>query len=285
MHEPHRRRGWLGGARLRDDLPGLLSLLLFMTITALIFRSWEFGLLVTASLGFHELGHALALARLRVEYRVLFGVVGAYTWSRLDQRRQLSHLQNSAVHLAGPLFSLLLALAALGLNAVWRPQSTHLLVLADFSAQVGFLNLLPLGALTDGGKVLRRMVRSAGRRSVRVAMMVFAGGIALAPLLLALHDAARSGGGLPAAGAGLALIGVWMAASLLIELRRGDPDGPQDGRGLTPRQIVALGALTWGLLAAMLVVILITPFWLEPRLLLGSLANIEMLVGWLLRVF
>lgn len=273
-------------AAVRDDLPGLISLVVFLGITAVIFRSWEFAFLVTASLGFHELGHALALAWFRLDFRIYFGVVGAYTWSRLPERAALSHMANSAVHLAGPLFSLILALLALGLHSIWQTNSDHLLVLANFSAQVGFLNLLPLGALTDGGKALRRMALSVGHKPVRVVMVLLCSVAFLAPLLPVgrqiLQDGVRQ---LPATGGGFVLIGVWLMASLLIELRRGDLSETAPRRLLSARQVIFLALIIWDMLAALLLVILTTPFWLQPRYVLGSLANIELLLAWLVKMF
>jgi hypothetical protein len=272
--------------RLRDDLTGLISLIVFMGITALLFRSWEFALLVTASLGFHELGHALVLVWFRLDYRIYFGVVGAYTWSRLSQRAVLSHLANSAVHLAGPLFSLALALGALSLHQLWQPDSRHLLVLANFSAHVGFLNLLPLGELTDGGKVLRRMVHSAEIGRVRAYVVLLSATAFIAPLMsVAWHLLEGETHDLMAAGAGFVLIGMWLAASLLIELRRNSGQAAQnDSRLMSAGQVIFLALVTWDILAALLVVILATPFWLEPHYVLGSLANIEMLLAWLVQI-
>jgi hypothetical protein len=320
--------------RVRDDLAGLFSLLIFLVVTAVLFRSWELALLVTASLGFHEMGHALALGWYRLDYRIHFGVVGAYTWSRLPQRAGLSHKRNSYVHLAGPLFSLVLALAALALHRLWQPESRHLLVLANFSAQTGFINLLPLGDLTDGGKVLRRMASSARRRRERLAILALGTAALVGPLLASAWPVWRWGwSALPEAAAGFVLIGFWLAASLLLELRRGagaaaeeqpaaenlpvevqpavqnlpavqnqagavmlpvtggaaaarTPDrrhagGRADGRAMSAAQLVFFTLLLWDMLAALLLVILNTPFWLEPHYLIGSLQNLEMLLVWL----
>ena len=144
------------------DMPNLLSLLVFFGATGLIFRSLEFALVVTASLGFHELGHAAMLAWYGLDWRITFGIVGAWTWSPQPDRERLTQFANVMIHLSGPLFSFLLALLALGVQTAWQPQDRHLLILASFSAQVGFLNLLPLGPLTDGGKIVQRMMASLG---------------------------------------------------------------------------------------------------------------------------
>ena len=149
------------------DMPNLLSLLVFFGATGLIFRSLEFALVVTASLGFHELGHAAMLAWYGLDWRHHLRDCGRWTWSPQPDRERLTQFANVMIHLSGPLFSFLLALLALGVQAAWQPQDRHLLILASFSAQVGFLNLLPLGPLTDGGKIVQRMMASLGRRSAK----------------------------------------------------------------------------------------------------------------------
>jgi hypothetical protein len=276
--------------RVRQDLPGLFSLLLFLSVTALIFRSWEFALLVTASLGFHEMGHALALIWYRLDFRIHFGVVGAYTWSRAPERAALSQKANTYVHLAGPLFSLALALGALALHRLWQPESLHLLVLANFSAQVGFLNLLPLGDLTDGGKALRRMAHSAVRRREQLVILLLGSAALVGPLLASAWPVWRGGlQALPNTAAGFVLIGIWLAASLVMELRRQQQKPapgpvaaakitPAAGRPMTSRQLIFLALLLWDMLAALLMVILATPFWLQPSYVLGSLRNVELLL-------
>lgn len=270
----------LSGRSLRKEFKELLSLLLFLVVTALLFRSWEFALIVTACLGFHELGHAAALTWFRVEYRIYFGVVGAWTWSRLEDRARLSQLANVYVHLAGPLFSLGLAFIALGLHYVWQPSSQHLMILANFSAQIGLLNLLPLGSLTDGGKVLRRTavsVKSGRGNSLLMALMTAA---VLSPLIYSILRLSWLGiFNLTPDLLGFTLIGVWMGASLLLEMRRGEVNSLVGGRLMTPRQVIFIMLLLWDMLAAMQLVVMTTPFWLAPQYVLGSLENAQALLN------
>lgn len=259
--------------RALQDLPGLLSLLVFCGVTAAAFRSWEFALIVTASLGFHELGHAAAIAWYGMEWRISFGIFGACTWSPGAQRARLSHLANAVIHLAGPVFSLLFALLVLALNRLWEPADAHLLILANFSAQVGLLNLLPLGEFTDGGKIVRRMVASLDGIPRILAQAL---PILLSAQILFLYTLAalpRQPGSHPAAFLiSLLLIGTWLAASMLLEARRTRP--VDTSTPMRPGQVYLLTLVVWGLLAAGLVLATLTPFWLAPKYVLGSLENV-----------
>jgi hypothetical protein len=267
-------------AKSKEDLPNLLSLAVFFVVTALLFRSAQFALLVTASLGFHELGHAAMLSRLGLDFRVGFGLVGAWTWSRSAERARLTHFDNAAIHLAGPLLSLVLALVALGLDRLWQPGGQHLLVLANFSAQVGFMNLLPLGPLTDGGKIVRRMVQSLpDDRRRRVVFLPFL----LTALMLVFYLLVSFPGGRAAAQApvflGLLLVGVWLSASMFYEARRAGPRLALPTQAMTSRQVYLMTLFVWDLLLLSLVVISATPFWLAPEYVIGSLRNFAALLG------
>jgi hypothetical protein len=277
------------------DLPNLFSLLVFFAVTALIFRSVQFALVVTASLGFHELGHAAALAWYGLDWRISFGVVGAWTWSPLAERQRLSHLANSIIHLSGPFFSLLLALLALGIQAIWQPPDRHLVTLASFSAQVGFINLLPLGPLSDGGKIVRRMMVSLNGSkktktillpvSISVLMLVLYGLV----ILPELHAPAARASQLTPFLLELLLVGVWMTGSLLIESRRAALLIPQTGESppesrMTPGEVSYLILVIWDLLVVALVISAATPFWLAPEYLLGSLRNVMTLLILLHRI-
>lgn len=275
--------------RALDDIPNLLSLLAFFSATALLFRSWDFALIVTASLGFHELGHAALLAYHRLDWRISFGPAGAWTWSPLEGRERLSQYANTAIHLAGPAFSLLLALIAVGLHSWLQPGDQHLLLLANFSAQVGFLNLLPLGPLTDGGKAVRRVIASveapARAWAALLPMLISAAALVLYTFAQVQHLASR-----PSAAVilSLLLIGFWLASSLVIESRVHErsvaPDtgvpfafvpvtGSPAGAQMTNFQALIVLFAIWDLLALGMVLINATPFWLAPQFLLGSLQN------------
>lgn len=303
--------------RARQDLPNFFSLLVFFFTTALLFRSWEFALTITASLGFHELGHAAALSWLGLEWRIAFGFVGAWTWSDAGQREQLSEIANVFVHISGPFFSLVLAVAALALNILAFPGDHHLLTLTNFSAQVGFLNLLPLSTVSDGGKIVRRIITSVdGKHRQRAILLP----LVVAVVMLILYTWVQ----LPNVHVdtsphfviGLLLIGIWMASSMLLEARfmerrsgrqksllgrnaalvpdpipvTGQAEKIDTGdrtihpRPMTIRQVFLLTILLWDMLAVYLVIITRTPFWLEPNYVEGSLKNVMVLLNWLAKL-
>ncbi len=270
--------GWI--VRARDEIINLLSLLAFFAITALLFRSIPFALVVTASLGFHELGHAMAIGKLGLEWRICFGLPGAWTWSPLKERARLPQFTNAGVHMAGPFFSLLLAVIALALHNVWQPESFHLLILANFSAQIGFLNLLPLGGLTDGGKVIRRAVASLDDRHRGLAAVLPVAITGVMVLLYALAELPHTRATTDSAVLvllGLLLVGVWIAAGVLLEVT-GSPGGKVDplaaGKPMTPREGYFLILVMWNMLMMLLLLIAATPFWLMPEFVMGSLWNV-----------
>lgn len=267
--------GSLAARRAWNDLPDLLSLLVFFGVTAFLFRSWEFALVVTASLGFHELGHAAALTWYHLNFRIHFGMVGAWTWSPLQDRMQLSQLSNAIIHLAGPLFSILLAIFALCLQTIWRPSDQHLWTLASFSAQVGLLNLLPLGPLSDGGKIVRRMIGSLEQAQRALAVLLPMLVTVLLFLLYALLELPHFTGSNPGLfWLGLLLIGLWMASCLMVEASRPAVVDEERPFPMTSGQVYSLILVMWGFLVLGFIITAATPFWLEPQYLIGSLQNI-----------
>lgn len=262
-------------AQIWEELPDLLSLVLFWGATVFIFRSWEFGLFVTASLGFHELGHAAVLRKYGLPYRIGFSWAGAWIWSPLEERRRLSHWQNGMIHLGGPLFSLVLALAALSLGRLFPGAGLRLGILANFSAQVALLNLLPLGGLTDGGKIMRRLVGSLKGDS-RLAAMILP--MAFTALLLIVNDllALPRIKGVTASSYALCviLIGLWVGAYLMIEARRRPFAGDDPEQPMSPHQALGLIAVVWGMLILGLTITVVTPFWLAPDYVLGIYQNV-----------
>lgn len=321
--------------RARQDLRNFLSLLVFFFATALFFRSWEFALITTASLGFHELGHAAALSWLKLEWRIAFGIVGAWTWSDAGERARLPEMANVFVHISGPFFSLVLAGAALALNRLLFPNDRHLLILANFSAQVGFLNLLPLGPVTDGGKIVRRIVASvSGKHRLHAILLP----LTAATLMFTLYAWAQlpqtNGDSSSSFAVSLLLIGIWMASSMLLEahhverrqmaqlsrpvvqnpipvtgmmdrssLERASPEraSPErvsqerasqerapitvtSGAPMTIRHVALITLLLWDMLAVYLIIMIRTPFWLEPIYVEGSLKNVMDVLQWLAKL-
>lgn len=263
-------------SQTRYDLFGIISLIVFFAISALLFRSVDFAFIVVASLGFHELGHATAMARLGLRFHISFGLIGASTWSSSRQRYWLSPFQNAAIHLAGPLFSLLLALLALGLHEILHESGDHFLILANFSAQLGFFNLLPLGSLTDGGKTVQLVMGSLSRRQ-RVHTVFLPLLFTIFMLLLYwLEVFSRTGVQLSANFVfGLVLVAAWLAGSMLIEKQRiEEAVATPKPHPITVVQVFWLVLLLWGMLIFFLEIMVATPFWLAPEFVRGCYQNL-----------
>lgn len=279
---------WQRVRQAAGKVRGIYSLLAFLFITALIFRSFEFALIVTASLGLHQLGHAGALAFYGLDWRISFGVIGAYTWSPLRERTALSQLQNTSIHLAGPFMSLVLAILALAAHKLFQPEGQALLVLANFSAQVGFLNLLPAGSLTDGGKICNKLVQSLDISGRKWAVAIPT--LAALPLLViyALVAALRiEPGGSRIFMFGLMLLAAWLGCSLLLEAlatarRAVKPVPPVVSRPMNTRQAYAFLIILWDMLLLYMIVIEATPFWLAPDYMLGLLQNLMDIISFLI---
>jgi hypothetical protein len=272
------RAGWLKS--IKADFPGFFSLLCFLFANALLFRSLEFALVITASLGFHEIGHAAALSQLGLKSKIAFGILGAWTWSSLKEREKLSQFSNTVVHLAGPSFSLLLSLAALLLHLFWKSNTDHLLILANFSAQVGFLNLLPFGKITDGGKVMHRLAESLPGDARRVVVFL---PLAITAAILTLYGSIW----LPVIGVpdarpfllSLFLIGCWLACSLWFEMKQNTEIKPSGAEPLTPLQGYFFILFVWDLLFFSIIVMMITPFWLTPEYVVGTIQNLAIVAN------
>jgi len=259
--------------RWRRELRGLISALAFAGVIAYIFRSWEIAVLITLSLAFHELGHVLAIARFGIYWEVGFNALGAWTKTPLQERRSLDHYANSVIHLAGPFFSLMVALAALIVYLLApAPYRSYWLSLSNFNALVCLLNLLPMGNLSDGGKFVRKLFSSADE--------------SLAQRLLQLA------GALPLAFAGAVLayqlewahllslltIVLWFVLTMLMESRIDAPSENRIQKAMSPNQARDLLS---GLILMMLIsmgIMVATPFWLTLENLLSAITQIAALI-------
>lgn len=250
--------GRMGKRRRLQGLRSLYSAAFFALAISLVFRSREVALLITVALVVHEMGHVLALLRFRVEWEVGFGPLGAWTRTPLDQRRALSHFENSLIHLAGPFASLVLALLALGVDALLKPDVVwgYWPRLANFSAAVALLNFLPLGTLSDGGKFAERLFASLVERveSRFLAMTSVVPLVTLVTVFVLRLDWARL--------VSLLIISTWFVLEMILESRRDDPAEAVSPKAMTLRQAVVLLA---GMILALLIsagIALLTPFWL-----------------------
>ena len=196
--------GWqllkIGGIPLRIQPSWLFAVVLFTVIFQSdyatsadvdIGRSWGLGLLTTlllfTSVLLHELGHALMALRegVKVLSITLFHLGGI---ARIE-RECPTPLGNLRIAAAGPLVSLLLALAMfLGAGALSLEQpllSTLFTQVGSLNLVLGLFNLLP-GLPLDGGLILKSLVWKISGSRERGVQVASASGRALSILMIVL---------------------------------------------------------------------------------------------------
>ena len=262
----------------RRELRALSSLAVFLLINAFFFQSWSLAFAITAVLGIHELGHVSTLARFTRDWEIGFSPVGAWTRSSQLERRSLGHFINSTIHLAGPFFNLVYAAAALIFTRALPLISTdtYWLRLANLSALVALINLLPFGHASDGGKFLRRMFSSLDKRHERQVLWVVLGSL-LALLWLLLLTRGRYIQLL-----GIAMIAVWFTLSLLRESRIDDQTAAGQPGSMHHLEAFFLFAILLVLILASTMVITLTPFWLTEADVWRMAGNLYALFVWFL---
>jgi membrane-associated protease RseP (regulator of RpoE activity) len=246
------------------------SMALFASVVALLFQSEELALLITISLAVHETGHVLALRLFGIESEVGFGAIGAWTRSSARLRHMLGDLANSLIYLAGPVANIVYALLALGLDALWwaRAIEGYLPRLANLNALLALLNLLPMGSMTDGGKVIKRVftsLREDVEEEVVWALVPWLASL-LWLIVLVRRDLVRAVSAL--------LIGVWFVVEVLVEKEEDDPAGSASPRAMRPRQAIGVLLVTIGLLLASTFAVVEIPFWLTRD------EVVDMIVRW-----
>jgi membrane protease YdiL (CAAX protease family) len=232
----------------------------FALVIYLLFQSWQIALLFTLSLGLHEIGHALVAWALGLELELGFGPLGAWMRTPLEQRQALGHFTNSLIHLAGPLLSLGIAIASLALSGLVRdPSSAQAwLRVANFNALLCVLNLLPLGDLSDGGKLVRRIFASASE-SYEQRLLAVSGAVPLAAAWILLTVRLNWEGILA-----LVIIVFWFALSMLSESKQDDPAAAHSKQAMSARQIGIITSVFVAALILSTILVLLTPFWLTP---------------------
>jgi hypothetical protein len=242
----------------RKILRLLGSMALFASLVALLFQNAVLALLITVSLAIHETGHVLALRLFGIESEVGFGAIGAWTRSSARRRGMLGHFANSLVHLAGPFANLACVLLALGLGTLWWAKAIEgsLARLANFNALLALLNLLPMGSMTDGGKVIKRVFASL-REDVEnevVWVLVPWLGSLLWLIVLVRGELVRA--------ISVLLIGVWFVVEVLIEKEEDDPAASASPQAMRTGQAVGLLLGVIGALSASTIAVVRIPFWL-----------------------
>lgn len=249
-----------------EELRGMVSLLLFLGATALLLQSVSLAVMIVASLGFHELGHILALAVRRIPWKLRFGLAGAWTESPKEIRAGLSNYTNSLIHLAGPLFSLLYALLAMLVHRFWLPDQPQLMQLANLNAQLALFNLLPLGEASDGGKFLHKAFASLNEKDDRRLMLLTASwglGVVCGTLYVGIRQHGATI--ITPILVGYVLMVIWLFVGMLVENREDNPADAALPQAMSYRKVRALMAVLGGMLLVSTALAFITPFWLPPE--------------------
>lgn len=245
-------------SQLRSALRSLIVIGVIAILTAVVFRDLQLAMVVSAGLLVHELGHILAAAHYGVHWELVINPLGIGTLTPLAQRRSLSQFQNAMIHLAGPAASLLLALIALGLGQMlvssvpespWRQ-------LANFSALMAVLNVLPLAGVSDGGRYLKRLFASLPERLETSTVIGVLLGLLSSAWALAVTGIS------PAGLLALLLIGLWLVVHMLFEAGRGNQQAAVLARAMDLKQALLSLSLMLAVLLLSSWLVLITPFWL-----------------------
>lgn len=243
------RRWW-------QEIRSLLSLLAFLVGAAFIFQSWQIAILLTAALGVHELGHILAISLFGVDWTTGFSIGGAWTLTPRDERRALSHFANAIIHLTGPFFNLLYAFLALGIHWALGLNRDYWLRVANLSATVGLINVLPIERVSDGGKAIHRIFSSLDEEKER--WLLPAPILWLLSLLWVVIVTPYNWVGTLTLG----LIGLWFVVGLLRESLRDDPAEAASSQAMTRNQGFLLISYMVILSLTSTVIVLLTPLWL-----------------------
>jgi hypothetical protein len=255
--------------RLKKEFRTLSSPILFAIVVACVFQSWEIGLMLTASLGFHELGHIVFIWIQRVEWELGFGAMGAWTKSSLEQRKVLSHYANSLIHLAGPSFSFLFALMALGMFFIMNVSIDrgYWLLLANLNALLALLNFMPMGNLSDGGKFIKRLFASLPEREERRLLTMLIPSFFSWIALFYRMDLVRA--------VSLGTIVLWLFISMVFEGTRDDPLEAESPKAMTSQQAGGMVSILIMLFFLSTCIVIVTPFWMTEG------AIIRMAEGWI----
>lgn len=258
-----------------EEFRGLLSLLLFLSVTAVLLQSISLAILITASLGFHELGHILLLSLEGIPWRLRFGGLGAWTETPLKPRAQLSSWTNSLIHLAGPIFSLIYAMLALVVHHFWLPDQPHLLQLANLNAQIALFNLLPLGEASDGGKFMHKAFASLNEVDDR-RILLLGGSWGLGVISGTLAVGARQQGWsvITPTLVGYLLMTAWLLVGMLVEKKNDNPLDSSSPRAMSYSEVRWLMVVLGGLLLVSTALAFITPFWLPPEHILSVIDSL-----------
>ena len=139
---------------------------------------WAFALGLVVSIYIHEMGHVAAIRRYGFPASAPMFIPGFGAFIQLRGIR-LPPIPEARVGLAGPLYGLGAAVAALGMY--YATHANIWAVIAHFGAIINFFNLIPVWQL-DGSRGLRSLTRA--QRGIVLAAALGLWMITSAPMLL-----------------------------------------------------------------------------------------------------
>jgi Zn-dependent protease len=158
-------------------LRSLVSLALYLILGYYIFHSFDFLLLITAIVIFHELGHFFAMKYFKYKDLGIFFIplLGAYV---SGSKREVSQRQSAIILLAGPLPGIIIGIildllnnySGGGLYLLGIPYSS----VAFWLIFLNLINLIPVYPL-DGGQLLNRVFLDEDGVISRIFIFISAG--------------------------------------------------------------------------------------------------------------
>lgn len=141
---------------------------------------WKFALGLVVSIYIHEMGHVAALRRFGFRATAPMFIPGLGAVIRLQQH-PVNAVENARIGLAGPIWGLAAALAAMGVSLL--TQAPSWLAIARVGAWINLFNLIPFWQL-DGGRGFSSLSRQ--QRWLAVAAIAAAWFLTAESLLLLL---------------------------------------------------------------------------------------------------
>jgi len=159
--------GWLGvklGPKLTKVGLAGASVAAYSTLF-----TWQFAVVLVLAILIHEWGHVASMKRCGMPVKGIYLIpfVGGVAVGKAYEANRLTEAQNYEIAMMGPIFGLGSCLALLA--AYWATGAEFWGASAAAVALVNLFNLLPIFPL-DGGRVLRALFASAGRRTVLIGM-------------------------------------------------------------------------------------------------------------------
>lgn len=173
--QPQRRRGrtgWLGfgvlGIKLGPKLAKVGLVGASVAAYATLF-TWQFAVLLVLAILIHEWGHVVSMKRCGMPVKGIYLIpfVGGVAVGQAYADNRLTEAQNYEIAMMGPVFGLGSCIALL--VPYWTTGDAFWGASAAAVALVNLFNLLPIFPL-DGGRVLRSLFASAGRKPVLIGM-------------------------------------------------------------------------------------------------------------------